>query len=238
MKRNLQRSLSVIFCATLLFSSLGCPIASSPEAGFDEILYDFNQDLKGFCLFWYRDVATLNPRDIFVTAPSGFSSFGSGTVGRFGINTDLDGPDEFWFPVVGAGSSAFVDFQFDNILNGDDIEIRHNSSMSRFEVTDHPFAGWAIDKGFYCLQFSPDVFPQFANGSSATDISVDMVDSSTTSRTNRLMLHNAGSCPTLCLVRRVASRRSLTSLAATPTPSQLRCNWISTSRPAVCRMSP
>ncbi len=187
MKRNLQRSLSVIFCATLLFPSLGCPIASSSEAGFDEILYDFTQDLKGFCLFWYRDVATLNPRDIFVTAPSGFSSFG--------INTDLDGPDEFWFPVVGAGSSAFIDFQFDNILNGDDIEIRHNSSMSRFEVTDHPFAGWAIDKGFYYLQFSPDVFPQFANGSSATDISVDMVDSSTTSRTNRLMLHNTWVLP-------------------------------------------
>ena len=194
MKRNLQRSLSVIFCATLLFFSLGCPIASSPEAGFDEILYDFTQDLKGFCLFWYRDVATLNPRDIFMTAPSGFSSFGSGTVGRFGINTDSDGPDEFWFPVVGAGSSAFIDFQFDNILNGDDIEIRYNSSMSRLEVTDHPFAGWAIDRGFYYLSFNPDVFPAMAS-SSATDISVDMMDGSTTSRTNRLMLRNTWVLP-------------------------------------------
>ena len=103
-------------------------------------------------------------------------------------------PDEFWFPVVGAGSSAFIDFQFDNILNGDDIEIRYNSSMSRLEVTDHPFAGWAIDRGFYYLSFNPDVFPAMAN-SSATDISVDMMDGSTTSRTNRLMLRNTWVLP-------------------------------------------
>jgi len=69
MKRNLQRSLSIIFCATLLFSSLGCPFEESAEADFDEIEYDFDFNMKGFCLYWFQDVATLNPRDINVTAP-------------------------------------------------------------------------------------------------------------------------------------------------------------------------
>ena len=192
-----KQILTGLLLAALLLTSTGCPRSSTSQETFEDMYFDFVYDLKGLCIFWFRDVVVLNPHIIYITIPHLTSfSWTSGVIGSFGINNDQSGTDEFSFLIWSNGSMAFIDFGGDGIFNGDDIPITWNPSLNRFEII-HPLGGFGVAPGYYYIRFFPGLLP-ITGSDPCWDITVEMmgdpsplIPEGLTVRKNRLMCMNA-----------------------------------------------
>lgn len=194
-----RKFVTAVTLSVLFFVSLGCPVSSTFQEDFGEIYFDFTYDLKGLCLFWFRDVVILNPQIIIIQIPHLTSfTFPVGNIGWFGINNNLAGQNEFLFPVVANGSFAFIDFGEDGSFNGDDIRIDWNEQDSSFEILDHPFAGLGVAPGFYYLQFNPGLLniPPVVE-EPCWDINISMSLDDLTVQRNKVLCMNACILPHL-----------------------------------------
>ena len=191
-------SIPVVFVlCVLLVGVVGCPTSPTAEQTFEEIPFDFTYDLKGFCLFWFRDTIILNPDDIIIAIPHMSSfSFPNGLVGFFGINNDQSGRDEFNFPIVGNGNFAFIDFDQNGNLNGDDIRIDWNQAQRSFQILNHPFGGLGVQPGFYYIRFIPGLIT-FNDDEPCWDVNVTMRNNNLTVERNKVLCMDACILPHL-----------------------------------------
>ena len=193
---KLKGCLVTVLLVAILLGTTGCPISSTFQKTFEYLYVDFEYGLKGLCIYWFRDYVILNPNIIYITIPHLTTlSLPVGVIGKFGINNDQEGPDEFSFNVVSNGSFLFINFAGNGTFSGGDIRIDWNPTMRRFEI-DHPFGGLGVQPGFYYLQFFPGLLPM-EDDEPCWDVTVEMMNEELTVKRNKLLCMNTCFMPTL-----------------------------------------
>ncbi len=171
---KVNRIVATLVLVALLLANTGCPRREPPEVTFEDMYINFVYDLKGLCLWWFRDRSTLNPNIIYITIPHLTSFFWTpGVIGNFAINNDQVGQNEFIFNFVSNGSFGFIDFGFSGTFTSGDIRVNWNPTMTRFEII-HPFGGFGIEAGYYYLTFFPGLIPISGNDP-YWDVTIEMI---------------------------------------------------------------